>query len=79
MDKEAEAKAQIMKCFVCEIGIGPSYLEKYPFAVGDKIVCGHCFNKLQKQGQLTLNDCFKTNKVRKLMRDGRVTTGEQDG
>jgi len=59
-------------CFACAICIGPFYLETYPCAVGDKVLCGHCFNQLEKRGYLPLDAYINIDMVGKLMPDGSV-------
>lgn len=60
-------------CFACGICIGPLYLERAPFPVGDKVVCGFCSGILHNQGYLTLDAYINIDMARKLMPDGTIT------
>lgn len=60
-------------CFTCGIYIGPFYIERWPFPVGDKVVCGYCSSILHNKGYITLDAYIKIEAARKLMPDGTIT------
>lgn len=48
-------------CDSCHIGIGKEHhIENYMKKVGDYILCGSCYGKLRKNGQIKLDPRGKT-------------------
>ena len=45
----------MQKCFACAICIGPGYKETHSQPLEDKVLCGHCYHQIKKQGYLIVD------------------------
>jgi len=43
------------KCFACAICIGPGYKETYSYPLEGKVLCGHCYKQIKRQGYLIVD------------------------
>jgi len=44
-----------LKCNSCAILIGPKHIETTPYHVGNYVICGWCYQKLQAKGRVELD------------------------
>ena len=58
-------------CYLCGIIIGPGHIEEEPHEIGNKTLCGWCYDNLHRVGSRTIQEFPYYRKV--LLATGRVT------